>query len=132
MKIDQLIQTRRNIRVIGIDDAHYADKSLGSKVNLAAVVCSSTRFEGMLWGEISKDGMDSTERIAQLVEQSKFHAQLHLVLLDGITFGGANVVDLDELNKQLRLPVVAVMRRCLLYTSPSPRDRQKSRMPSSA
>ena len=24
------------------------------------------------------------------------------------------------------------LRRCLLYTSPSPRDRQKSRMPSSA
>ena len=24
------------------------------------------------------------------------------------------------------------VRRCLLYTSPSPRDRQKSRMPSSA
>ena len=27
---------------------------------------------------------------------------------------------------------VAVVWRCLLYTSPSPRDRQKSRMPSSA
>ena len=26
----------------------------------------------------------------------------------------------------------AEARRCLLYTSPSPRDRQKSRMPSSA
>ena len=26
----------------------------------------------------------------------------------------------------------AVYRACLLYTSPSPRDRQKSRMPSSA
>ena len=26
----------------------------------------------------------------------------------------------------------AVMGPCLLYTSPSPRDRQKSRMPSSA
>ena len=25
-----------------------------------------------------------------------------------------------------------VLRTCLLYTSPSPRDRQKSRMPSSA
>ena len=24
------------------------------------------------------------------------------------------------------------IKRCLLYTSPSPRDRQKSRMPSSA
>ena len=32
------------------------------------------------------------------------------------------------------LPVenIGVWRGCLLYTSPSPRDRQKSRMPSSA
>ena len=29
-------------------------------------------------------------------------------------------------------PRVAVGYNCLLYTSPSPRDRQKSRMPSSA
>ena len=36
----------------------------------------------------------------------------------------------DESNewKQVRL----VLKTCLLYTSPSPRDRQKSRMPSSA
>ena len=29
-------------------------------------------------------------------------------------------------------PVMIVVKNCLLYTSPSPRDRQKSRMPSSA
>ena len=29
-------------------------------------------------------------------------------------------------------PLVALFEICLLYTSPSPRDRQKSRMPSSA
>ena len=29
-------------------------------------------------------------------------------------------------------PVTVLIERCLLYTSPSPRDRQKSRMPSSA
>ena len=28
--------------------------------------------------------------------------------------------------------IVSGLRTCLLYTSPSPRDRQKSRMPSSA
>ena len=28
--------------------------------------------------------------------------------------------------------ISAMLRSCLLYTSPSPRDRQKSRMPSSA
>ena len=31
-----------------------------------------------------------------------------------------------------KIPVVASKGTCLLYTSPSPRDRQKSRMPSSA
>ena len=31
-----------------------------------------------------------------------------------------------------RTPVVTLFLPCLLYTSPSPRDRQKSRMPSSA
>ena len=29
-------------------------------------------------------------------------------------------------------PLCCTLRPCLLYTSPSPRDRQKSRMPSSA
>ena len=29
-------------------------------------------------------------------------------------------------------PAIAIAILCLLYTSPSPRDRQKSRMPSSA
>ena len=30
------------------------------------------------------------------------------------------------------IPAHALAQSCLLYTSPSPRDRQKSRMPSSA
>ena len=36
----------------------------------------------------------------------------------------------DRLEKQIQ--EVAYTDTCLLYTSPSPRDRQKSRMPSSA
>ena len=31
-----------------------------------------------------------------------------------------------------KLEKIAINQGCLLYTSPSPRDRQKSRMPSSA
>ena len=38
------------------------------------------------------------------------------------------VTDIGE----LLLAVVDYLESCLLYTSPSPRDRQKSRMPSSA
>ena len=39
----------------------------------------------------------------------------------------AKMRQLDEVKAQLEQ-----LNHCLLYTSPSPRDRQKSRMPSSA
>ena len=50
---------------------------------------------------------------------------------------GRNLHTQDELARALRalkIPAtqVTLSRDCLLYTSPSPRDRQKSRMPSSA
>ena len=37
-----------------------------------------------------------------------------------------------DLSKKIEMSPPPTLRSCLLYTSPSPRDRQKSRMPSSA
>ena len=48
-----------------------------------------------------------------------------------VTFGGLNANDSVNLNVP-RGKFVGLIGPCLLYTSPSPRDRQKSRMPSSA
>ena len=42
------------------------------------------------------------------------------------------VTDLQATLDDCDLSFVALPSSCLLYTSPSPRDRQKSRMPSSA
>ena len=42
-----------------------------------------------------------------------------------------DVIDQAEA-QQVEQPVEELGYTCLLYTSPSPRDRQKSRMPSSA
>ena len=41
-------------------------------------------------------------------------------------------IQLEHSNQQQRKATDAYLLACLLYTSPSPRDRQKSRMPSSA
>ena len=41
-------------------------------------------------------------------------------------------LDETEFKSRLDTAMSATTRGCLLYTSPSPRDRQKSRMPSSA
>ena len=49
----------------------------------------------------------------------------------GLVFAGilaSRILKEDEGDEQVKF----IGKACLLYTSPSPRDRQKSRMPSSA
>ncbi|MEZ4241882.1 MAG: DUF99 family protein, partial [Myxococcota bacterium] len=66
---------------------------------------------GMLWGRTVKDGLDATEALAGMVLGSKFADQVHLVLIDGLTVGGLNVVDLPALADALGVPCAAVMRK---------------------
>lgn len=75
------------------------------------VVTSGTRFEGMVRGTIRKDGDTVTRTLAELLGGSKFARQVHLVLLDGIAFGGLNVVDLPALHEACGRPCICVMRR---------------------
>jgi endonuclease V-like protein UPF0215 family len=100
----------RLLRTIGLDDAPFRRGARGD-VGVAGVVCAGTRFEGLLWGRVRQDGWNATDVLLDLVGASKFLPQLHLVLLDGISFGGFNVVDLPRLAAGLKRPCLAVMRR---------------------
>ncbi len=99
----------RTLRAIGFDDAPFTRRRRGD-VGVAGVVCAGTRFEGLVWGRLRQDGWNATDALARLLVGGKFLAQLHLVLLDGLTFGGLNVVDLPALAARLGRPCVAVMR----------------------
>lgn len=110
MKLASLLKHRCIIRAIGFDDAPFKRKK-GSHAFITGVVCAGTRFEGMVWGQVRQDGWNATDTICQLLIGRKFLPQLHLVLLDGIAFGGFNVIDLPQLSERLALPCVAVMRR---------------------
>lgn len=101
----------RQLRVAGFDDAPFERDKPGSPVHVAGIVCSGTRFEGMVWGEATKDGFDATEVIADLLIGGKYLPQIHAVLLDGIAVGGLNVIDIAELHSRLERPCIAVMRR---------------------
>lgn len=101
----------RTLRAIGFDDAPFARGRRGATVHVAGVVCAGTRFEGLVWGAVRQDGWNATRVLADLLRGGKFLPQLHLVLLDGVTLGGMNVVDLPRLAEALGRPCVAVMRR---------------------
>lgn len=100
----------RQLRAIGFDDAPFTRRP-GARVDIAGVVCLGTRFEGLVWGHVRRDGRSATRALIDLLVGGKYLPQLHLVLLDGIAFGGLNVVDLPALAAALQRPCVAMMRR---------------------
>ena len=66
---------------------------------------------------------------------AEFFESAKLSLLDPLGLYLANDVKWIKLNQNwnsLKFPVVIGGKGCLLYTSPSPRDVEESRMPSSA
>lgn len=110
MKLARLLELGRTVRAVGFDDAPFK-KRPGAAVPVAGVVCAGTRFEGMLWGRVRRDGWSATATLAAMLNGSKFRDQARVVLLDGIALGGFNVVDLPALHAATGLPCVAVMRR---------------------
>jgi len=109
-RLERVLTRGRTPRVIGFDDAPFRHRR-NTRVNISGIVCSGTRFEGMLWGHVRKDGWTATRTVQRMLENSKFASQVHVVLLDGIAFGGFNIVDLPTLAEQLDKPCVALMRR---------------------
>lgn len=98
------------IRVLGVDDAGFIPHSRGT-VNVVGVVFRGGYWlDGFMRTRIDVDGLDATEKIASMVRGSPHYKQLRVILLDGVTFGGFNVVDIKELFERLQLPVISVSR----------------------
>jgi endonuclease V-like protein UPF0215 family len=106
----ELPREGRVLRAVGFDDAPFTRDRRG-EVGVAGVICAGTRFEGLVWGALRQDGWNATDALVRLLVPGKFLPQLHLVLLDGLSFGGLNLVDLPALATRLGRPCVAVMRR---------------------
>lgn len=100
----------RTLRVIGFDDVPWRHRRT-ARVGVVGAVCAGTRFEGMVYGTVRRDGWRATSALEALLVHGKFLPQIHLVLLDGIALGGFNVVDLPRLARSLQRPCVAVMRK---------------------
>ena len=105
-----LLRSGRRVRTLGIDDGPF-DRGQRSNVLVVGAVYSAGDFEGLLTTHVRGDGRDATGKLIQMIAGSKFQAQLHFVMLDGITLGGFNVVDLPGLAEGVALPCAAVMRR---------------------
>jgi uncharacterized protein len=98
------------IRVLGVDDGIFIPYSKGFAPIIGIVFRGGCWLDGVMNTRVEVDGFDATEKIAAMVTSSSHHKQLRVIMLDGVTFGGFNVVDIKELNEKTKLPVIAVTR----------------------
>lgn len=95
------------IRILGIDDSALLNEKV---MIVGAVFRGGDWIDGVLRSEITRDGLDATRVIITMIKNSRHYGQLRIIMLDGITYGGFNVVNIEELYRETGLPVIVVMR----------------------
>jgi uncharacterized protein len=96
--------------VTAFDDGRFQRGDRYAPLAGVAFVTPST-VEGMVLGRVRVDGLDATERILSLLRAPSFGTNARAILLDGVTFGGFNLVDLRRLYRATGRPVIAITRR---------------------
>jgi endonuclease V-like protein UPF0215 family len=98
------------IRVLGVDDGAFIPHVEGQVPVIGVVFRGGYWLEGVMCTEIAVDGFDVTDQIASMITGSPHWRQLRVIMLNGITFAGFNIVDVEALNLVTKLPVITVTR----------------------
>ena len=100
--------TKRDVRVMAVDDGPFQFGDSETFL-VGLVVRGSSYLEAAYMGLVEVDGTNVTEVIEGLVDVSKQGDQLKAMFLDGLTFAGFNVVDIDALHEATGIPVITVV-----------------------
>jgi len=98
------------IRVLGVDDGPFIPHVKGQVPVIGVVFRGGYWLDGVMRTEIEVDGFDATDKIVSMVTGSSHYKQLRVIMLNGVTFGGFNIVDVTALNAETKLPVITVTR----------------------
>ena len=100
----------RLVNCIGFDDSPFSRTHKG-KVPIVGTVYAAHRLDGVIVGEVEKDGLDAAYKIVQLVRHSKFYEHCNIIMLQGICLGGFNVVDVQKVHSELNKPILVISRK---------------------
>jgi endonuclease V-like protein UPF0215 family len=102
---------KSEIRVMGIDDGPFVPHTKGKALLVGTVFRGGQWLDGILRTYVDIDGTDATQRIIDMVNKSRHKGQLRVIMVDGVTFGGFNVIDIQEIFRQTGIPVIVVSRK---------------------
>jgi len=99
---------KSEIRVLGIDDGKFIPHTQSTAIVVGVVFRGAGSIDGVMHTQVAVDGFDSTKQIASMINNSPHCKQLRLVMLNGITFAGFNIVNIKKLSEDTKLPILAL------------------------
>lgn len=102
---------KSEIRILGIDDGPFNPHHEGNVLLVGTIFRGGFWLDGVLTTYLEKDGTDATDQIIKMVNDSRHLGQLGVLMLDGITFGGFNVVNIQQIFEKTTVPVIVAMRK---------------------
>lgn len=102
---------KSEIRTLGIDDSPFKKFKKGNILVIGTIFRGGTLLDGLLTTKVSIDGNNSTKKLIEIINKSKFKKQLRCILINGIAVAGFNVIDIKELNQKTKIPVIVVIRK---------------------
>jgi len=98
---------KREIRILGLDDSALLSEKV---MVIGTIYRGGDWMDGVLCSYISKDGLDATAVICRMILSSKHYGQIRVIMLDGITYAGFNVIDIEKLYRKTGIPLIVFMR----------------------
>ena len=102
---------KKEIRILGVDDSPFPSHTNEEVMLVGTVFRAGNWLDGVLSTYIHGDGTDGTEKITEMVKNSRNLGQLGVIMLDGITFGGFNLVNIRMIFESTGVPVIVIMRK---------------------
>jgi len=106
---------KKEARIIGIDDAPFDKFKDTSTLVIATVFRGGDTLDAVLSTDITIDGADATKNLIKMINKCKYKPQLRCIILDGIAVGGFNVINVTELHKKTKLPILITLRKLPNY-----------------
>ncbi|MEM2954652.1 MAG: DUF99 family protein [Candidatus Nanoarchaeia archaeon] len=98
-------------RILGVDDSPHL-KGKTKKVLVVGVLFRGGEYLDYLTSTFVKlDGLDATKKLIKMISRCRAKESLQAIMLDGIALGGFNVIDIQEVYKKTKLPVLIITRK---------------------
>jgi endonuclease V-like protein UPF0215 family len=100
---------KKQIRVLGIDDSPFSFSDEYSII-IGVIMRGKDYIESVLSRKIQVDGFDATSLCIDMINKTRHKKQLRVALIDGVSFCGFNVIDIEKIFNETNLPIITITR----------------------